>query len=213
MSSIETMLDAADQALKDGRWADVWHLATQVQQLDRSNERAHMLLQALPPPPPKPVPVINPPSYAAPVAYHPPPAYQPPSVTTTGGFTRPKRSGTGWIILLTTVALLGVLFVVIQSLDLKDDIAPVAITDSDGTAGGAYIDCRDAVKLRLKAPASADFPGAGSATITHTGKNWFVSSYVDAQNGFGAQIRSEWTCTATHTGSNNFRINSVNISE
>lgn len=53
------------------------------------------------------------------------------------------------------------------------------------------------VKSVLKAPKTADFPGtimeSESWEITKNKKTYIVSSYVDAKNSFGAEIRSEYT--------------------
>lgn len=51
--------------------------------------------------------------------------------------------------------------------------------------------CEQAVKARLKAPASADFDT--SATESSPDR-WTVSGSVDAQNSFGAKIRSSFSC-------------------
>lgn len=51
------------------------------------------------------------------------------------------------------------------------------------------------VRDRLLAPATASFPSASSnyRTAWSKGCSFSVSSYVDAQNGFGAHIRSSYT--------------------
>lgn len=60
--------------------------------------------------------------------------------------------------------------------------------------------CKDQVTAQLKAPATADFPWQVDAIITHAGDKYTVRSYVDAENGFGANIRTSFVCTATVTG-------------
>ena len=49
----------------------------------------------------------------------------------------------------------------------------------------------------MKAPKTADFPGAilhsEDWSISKDKNKYTVSSYVDAQNSFGAQTRSEYT--------------------
>lgn len=52
------------------------------------------------------------------------------------------------------------------------------------------------IKRQLKAPATADFPacdGPDTYIAPLAGDNWKVSSYVDAQNSFGAMLRSDYT--------------------
>lgn len=51
-----------------------------------------------------------------------------------------------------------------------------------------------AVKDKLRAPSTADFPWYSEFKVRSEGDNVFtISSYVDAQNGFGAMIRSDFT--------------------
>lgn len=70
------------------------------------------------------------------------------------------------------------------------------------------IQCRDFVKARLKAPATADFSSlSGSATSAGNNK-YVVHAYVDAQNGFGANIRTTYTCSVQYTGGEDADIRS-----
>ena len=48
------------------------------------------------------------------------------------------------------------------------------------------------VRAGLKSPASASFPWTDYKVYDLGGDKWIVSSYVDAQNGFGANIRTRW---------------------
>lgn len=50
------------------------------------------------------------------------------------------------------------------------------------------------VKDSLKAPSTAQFASCGSSdtVITHSANHWTVMSFVDAQNGFGAQLRNDY---------------------
>lgn len=57
----------------------------------------------------------------------------------------------------------------------------------------AIVHAEDVVRNRLKSPTSAEFPSWSSFNVRNIGECVFiVSSYVDAQNGFGAQIRSNF---------------------
>jgi hypothetical protein len=61
----------------------------------------------------------------------------------------------------------------------------------------------DFVKRMLKAPATAEF---GDEVATHLGSEKYrVSGYVDAQNAFGAKLRSTWTCTVQNTDGDNWK--------
>ena len=61
----------------------------------------------------------------------------------------------------------------------------------DGTA--AQWACESAVDAQLKAPSTAKH-GGGQATIKFTEGKFWVSSWVDAQNSFGAMIRTPYIC-------------------
>lgn len=52
--------------------------------------------------------------------------------------------------------------------------------------------CKDWVKDKLKAPATADFSGE---RISGTAGDYTIVGNVDSQNSFGANVRSTWMCT------------------
>lgn len=55
--------------------------------------------------------------------------------------------------------------------------------------------CQVEVKEELKAPASAKFPSCNRASIYKVAEGVYnVKSYVDAQNSFGAMIRTDYVC-------------------
>ncbi len=70
-----------------------------------------------------------------------------------------------------------------------------AATDSQ-----AYIISQNYVKEVLKAPATADFPFADYSHIKNDEDTHTVASYVDSENSFGANVRSNWTVTLTYNG-------------
>lgn len=68
-----------------------------------------------------------------------------------------------------------------------------------GDEGGAIAYCHQFVEDRLRAPSTADFPSSPEHRVTELGdQRWRVAAYVDAENGFGAQIRTEWTCEISY---------------
>lgn len=73
---------------------------------------------------------------------------------------------------------------------------------SGGSSGsndsGARAACRVYVEDRLRAPSTAEFSGL-EATAGDRGR-WTVTGSVDAQNGFGAQVRSDFTCVVEYNG-------------
>lgn len=71
-----------------------------------------------------------------------------------------------------------------------------------GGVGGAYRACERAVESQLRSPSSAEFSGAPASTITQEDDSYRVSGTVDSENGFGAMIRSEFTCELREVGGN-----------
>jgi hypothetical protein len=64
----------------------------------------------------------------------------------------------------------------------------------------AYVICKEYVKNSLISPSTAKFPW-GDVTKKHLGNNIYeVTSYVDAQNRFGAMIRNNYYCKLQYTG-------------
>jgi len=65
----------------------------------------------------------------------------------------------------------------------------------------SLIMCELYVENMLKSPSTADFPSSSSSNIRDLGNNIFeVNSYVDAQNSFGAVIRTNWYCKIQYIG-------------
>ena len=66
---------------------------------------------------------------------------------------------------------------------------------------GAVLVCRDYAAGRLKAPSTAKFQRSSDAVVTRLGVNKYrVKSYVDAENSFGAMIRTTYLCAVTLNG-------------
>lgn len=67
---------------------------------------------------------------------------------------------------------------------------------SAGTANttGAWAYMQEFVKQRLKSPTTADFPFGGHRDVQALGDDrYLVKSYVDSQNSFGAQVRTQFS--------------------
>lgn len=130
------------------------------------------------------------------------PAAQPYAVT---GFTPipppPRKSHAGRIlaILAAAVVLLAAVAVVL-GLALRH--GPAAPTGQQQ----AITACEDAVKSQLKAPATAKFSGE---TTSPSGSGFHVEGSVDAENGFGALIRTPWECNAGPTANGSWLGNAT----
>lgn len=76
-----------------------------------------------------------------------------------------------------------------QPEQVKEDVAKaVAIT---------Y--CKDRVKNSLRSPSTADFPFFSDA-VYDGNRRATLASYVDAQNGFGATVRTNFVCVVEYSG-------------
>ena len=71
----------------------------------------------------------------------------------------------------------------------------------DPTMGGneimAFVMCQKPAAKQLRAPSTAKFPSITSQGVSskHEGGGVYdVHGYVDAQNAFGAMIRTNWKC-------------------
>ena len=67
---------------------------------------------------------------------------------------------------------------------------------------GAVSACKRAVNLQLKAPGSAEFAPWEEWTAYRDGTKRVVNGWVDAQNSFGAKLRSDVRCEVYDEGSN-----------
>lgn len=82
-----------------------------------------------------------------------------------------------------------------------------------GNSTMAYVMAQKPVLAHLKAPSTASFPWAFEASVQPTGNcRWRIDAYVDAQNGFGAMLRTPWTATMQYNPERNtWRAVSVDI--
>lgn len=75
----------------------------------------------------------------------------------------------------------------------------------------AIVAAKDAVKARLKAPSTAKFCSYSDFDVSHSGDTWTVEGWVDAQNGFGATIRSKFRVVVKMTNSSSYTLISCTI--
>lgn len=77
-----------------------------------------------------------------------------------------------------------------------------AVTD-DAELGTCWALAEDVVKSNLKSPSSAKFPfsyNSDGVSITKSGSVYTVKAWVEADNSFGASIRSTFTVTMEKSG-------------
>src|SRR5688572_7920328 len=64
----------------------------------------------------------------------------------------------------------------------------------------AFRACQQYVTRTLRAPGSAQFPDYNDADVSDQHPFYVVRSSVDAQNGFGALLRTSYTCEVEREG-------------
>lgn len=83
---------------------------------------------------------------------------------------------------------------------------------SSGSTSGAYVFCKDFVKLRLKSPNTAIFEPITSTVITNlNGGNYHVTGSVRAQNSFGGFGLENYSCNVTANPDGGYLLNSLNM--
>lgn len=88
-----------------------------------------------------------------------------------------------------------VVFLYIISKIVGVDKTEVSIFNTES----AYYNSKQFVKNILKAPATAKFEDdCTSCAIKQEDGTWFVKSYVDAQNSFGALLRQNYECRLSY---------------
>ena len=72
----------------------------------------------------------------------------------------------------------------------------------------AFTIAQDFVESNLRCPRTAKWPWISYSKVTvHLGDGKYqISSYLDAQNGFGAMVRIHFVCIVQHTGGSNWRL-------
>jgi hypothetical protein len=90
--------------------------------------------------------------------------------------------------------------------------------DQEELEFGAFDVCTKFVKDRLKAPSTASFRNFfeddGEVVVSGSGNGpYTVISSVDAENGFGANIRTNFVCEVRHTGGGNWRLVNLVLDE
>jgi len=80
--------------------------------------------------------------------------------------------------------------------------------DTGGGPGMAWQTCKDHVEMRLKDPASADFPiYPAEGDLEELDDDVFlIRAYVDAANSFGGTVRNSFVCRVKYLGDNEWSL-------
>jgi len=83
---------------------------------------------------------------------------------------------------------------------------------ADDSRRGAYLICKQFVEQRLRSPKSAEFPNSSEAQVQPISDgDYEVHAHVDAQNAFGAMIRSTFDCTVKPLPDGKWRLIDLKI--
>lgn len=74
-------------------------------------------------------------------------------------------------------------------------------TESDKFVNAWYA-CKQNAERQLKSPSTAGFPSAYEVPYTVQNGGFDITGWVDAQNSFGAEIRTNFVCVARGDGVN-----------
>lgn len=108
-----------------------------------------------------------------------------------GSKTAPKTRPIIWVFLLGAI---GVVMATAMSIENTTPSDPCDIS---------YLKANRLVKDYLTSPSTAEFPSRSEYSISNLGNSeCMVSSHVDSQNGFGAEVRSNWTATVKDNAGN-----------
>jgi hypothetical protein len=111
-----------------------------------------------------------------------------------------------------THPLVKILAILIAVVVLPGYFVSLSKVDAGDESTLAYIKVENYVKANLRAPATAVFPGVLDGYTGHIKRNgqiYYIDSWVDSQNGFGATLRNHFTAEIEKTGSNSWQLNDL----
>lgn len=95
----------------------------------------------------------------------------------------------------------GILFIwIVAALSGGDGTSGTAPKKTGVTDAEAHIVAQNYVKNVLKAPSTADFPLLDYSAFDLGNNKYKIVSYVDSQNSFGAQVRSDYLAILSYKG-------------
>jgi hypothetical protein len=84
-----------------------------------------------------------------------------------------------------------------------------AAPSADGTATVAEIMCERFIADRLKAPATADYTHERTES---SASSWTVVGVVDAENAYGAKLRTSYVCEVRRTSGDRWELVDLDMS-
>ncbi len=76
----------------------------------------------------------------------------------------------------------------------------------------AFVASQDFVEDQLKAPGTAKFPWYDESFVVDLGGGRFrIKAYVDAENSFGAKLRTRYSCILRSTGGDTWHLENIEV--
>ena len=95
-------------------------------------------------------------------------------------------------------AILATFLIIIISPFGDDEKEKVVVENQSATKSQAHIISQSFVKAVLKSPSTAEFPTLDYEAMDFGNGKYQITSYVDSQNGFGAEIRGNYSAVLSH---------------
>lgn len=73
--------------------------------------------------------------------------------------------------------------------------------------------CKNLVRQELKAPASAKFEFLPEVTTSEINETYMISSYIDAENSFGAKVRTNYFCQLNYIDGREWSVHTLRLEE
>lgn len=105
------------------------------------------------------------------------------------------------------IAILMFAVVALSTSGDKDTSKPAPPPKPEHDSISAFVMSQNFTKKQLKAPSTAKFPRYSEGRVADLGNGEYrVSSYVDAQNAFGAMIRTNYICKVKYVGNDKWQL-------
>jgi hypothetical protein len=120
-------------------------------------------------------------------------------VTKKSALTQPVSKRT-WLIVKTSAGVI-ILLIFIKACSSEPPVPPNNQADEAVTAIKVRSQCEDYVRKYLKSPSTAEFSGVAETTVYGKGNHKYTAiGWVDSENSFGAKLRTNYACTVTDEG-------------
>lgn len=125
----------------------------------------------------------------------------------------PKKSNSNVLYLILVIVIVCIVGFALSNANNGAGTSGKTPAPDKGSKSGAYSVCKQMVTDRLKAPSSAKFLAYQERNVELTAGVYSVNGYVDAENSFGAALRTTFYCELTYSGNNYYNLVKIEIDE